>query len=123
MRVLLISLRARYSLAVAGAARGQAVEQALPTRFALSPGQPNPFGRSMLIRFDVPRRAQIRIEAFDVLGRRVRTLTEGEFAPGSHTVSWDGAAEDGAPARPGVYMVRMTTAGFTTQHRVVRLAR
>jgi hypothetical protein len=121
-RSYFVSLRARYALAATGAARSQAVLDELPTRFALSSGQPNPFARSLLMRLDVPRRSQVRVEAFDVLGRRVRTLAHGEFAPGTHALIWDGADDDGTVVKPGVYMVRAVADGFISQRRVVRLA-
>ena len=120
-RSCFIGLRAKYALQVAAATHAQSLSEA-PVRFSLSQGQPNPFGRSTSMRFDVPRRARIRIEAFDVMGRRVRTLTNAEYPAGSHAVSWNGSDDEGQPTSAGVYLVRMSAPGFVAQRRVVRLS-
>jgi flagellar hook assembly protein FlgD len=48
-----------------------------------------------------------RVEVFDLLGRRVRTLDRGPRAAGAQRVAWDGRDAAGAPVTPGLYHVRV----------------
>jgi hypothetical protein len=74
---------------------------------ALSP-RPNPFAPRVELPFIVPGdRARIRVRIFDVGGREVRRLADGNFPGGAHRISWDGRAEDGAHLAPGVFFARV----------------
>ena len=94
-----------------------------PTRFALFPNKPNPFGSGTTIRFEVPRASMVRVEVFDAMGRRVRALLDHRFEPGAHSVAWDGTDNKGRRVGPGVYLCRMTAEGFQNQQRMVLLGR
>ena len=95
----------------------------IPARLALHANRPNPFGDGTSIHFDVPRIATVRIDVFDAQGRRVKTLANGSFEAGSHSVVWDGTDQAGRRAAPGVYLCRMESEGFHDQRRMVLLRR
>jgi hypothetical protein len=79
----------------------------LPAAFALHENYPNPFNPATTIGFDVPQRADVRLEVFDVAGRRIATVVDASFAPGRHTVSFD------AQQLPsGVYFYRIAMGDF-----------
>ncbi len=63
--------------------------------------------------------AAVRIELYDLLGRRVRTLDAGALDPGVRTVTWDGRRDDGTAARTGVYLARATVGGEERSGRIV----
>jgi flagellar hook assembly protein FlgD len=63
----------------------------------------------------------VRIEVFDVSGRRVQSLMEGPVAPGHHTVVWDGTTTAGGGASSGIYFVRMQAGGRTFLERATLL--
>jgi hypothetical protein len=79
----------------------------LPAAFALRPNQPNPFRGSTVIPFELPVPTRVRLDVFDLLGRKVATLADAAYPAGYHTVEWDLRDLRGAPARPGVYLYRM----------------
>lgn len=79
----------------------------LPLEFALHSPFPNPFNASTSLRFVLDRTEDIRLEVFDVLGRRVGTLASGVHTPGAYSLLWNGEAETGALSS-GVYFVRLT---------------
>jgi aminopeptidase N len=78
----------------------------VPSSFRLEQNFPNPFNAGTTISFHLPSRASIRLEVFDLLGRRVATLAQGRWEPGPHTVTWLGRRDDGTPVASGVYVYR-----------------
>jgi len=73
-------------------------------RFALGGGEPEP----------------VRLEVFDVTGRRVQTLVDESLGAGRYRVTWDGSTIGGERRRGGVYKVRLR-AGAVTETRTVVL--
>jgi hypothetical protein len=76
----------------------------IPREFFLDQNYPNPFNPATNIRFGVPRMANVTIEIFDILGRKMATLVNGTMQPGIHTVVWDCSA---CPS--GMYIIRLNT--------------
>ncbi len=97
----------------------------LGPRYALSlrPGVPNPFRDETSIGFQIPSQDQVRLQVFDVQGRRVRTLIDGELEAGSHTVQWDGRDERGRTAAAGLYFYRLQSGGDAVQGRTIKIGR
>ena len=65
---------------------------------------PNPFNASTTIRFKLAQAGQIRLEIIDLLGRRIETLADSQYAAGEHSVQWHA---EGISA--GLYIVRLQT--------------
>ncbi|MCA9751256.1 MAG: M28 family peptidase [Gemmatimonadetes bacterium] len=94
--------------------------------FALGVVRPNPFRGETEIRWSVPTdRARVRLDVYDVAGRRVRALLDDRLAAGPHAMSWDGRNDDGHRVAAGVYFLRMRgeDAGMETRfsRKIVRL--
>jgi endonuclease I len=85
----------------------------------LQPNRPNPFSARTSIRFDLPRRERVALRVYDVTGRAVRTLADGEFAAGSHALDWDGRGEGGAPLQAGLYFCRLEAGAAQATRRMV----
>ncbi|MBP6876235.1 MAG: S8 family serine peptidase [Candidatus Eisenbacteria bacterium] len=82
---------------------------------------PNPFRGSTTISFTLAEPAHIRLEVFNVLGRRVTTLRE-EYAPaGRMAVVWDGRTDTGEAAGAGVYFYRLSVNGEQTLRKMTLL--
>ena len=75
----------------------------LPTTPELSQNYPNPFNPSTNIAFSVPSQSRVAIEVFNVLGQKVSTITDQDYAAGSYVLQWN-ANRDAS----GVYFCRMT---------------
>lgn len=93
----------------------------LPSSFALDQNHPNPFNLTTVISFDVPKRSRVKIEAFDVLGRRVSTLVDKIIEAGSHALVWEARNDHGDDLASGVYFIRMSTDTFVGARKVVLL--
>lgn len=74
---------------------------AAPAAFALAAPAPNPAAGQTAIRLTVPQAQTVRVDVYDLLGRRVRTLHDGPAAAGTLAL-----AVDAATLAPGVYVVR-----------------
>ncbi|MGH7740638.1 MAG: FlgD immunoglobulin-like domain containing protein, partial [Candidatus Eiseniibacteriota bacterium] len=86
-----------------------------PTTLSFARPMPNPaFGR-VSMRFGIPKRTHVTLAVFDLMGRRVRTLVDGNRAPGWYDLSWNGDLDSGQRAASGLYFVR-----FEAQGRVFR---
>ncbi len=81
-------------------AEASAPEAAAVTAF------PNPSGGTATLRFGLPAAAEVRLAVYDVLGREVAVLAEGQLEAGTHAVPFDGR---GLPS--GLYAYRLTTGG------------
>lgn len=81
-----------------------------PARFALQGSYPNPFGAGgATIAYDLPQKTEVRIEVYDVLGRRVAVLVDGEEQPaGRQTVRFSGAG-----LASGLYLYRVRAGKHT----------
>jgi hypothetical protein len=83
----------------------------IPLQFQLFQNYPNPFNPSTTIRFSLPQRLHVRLKVFDVLGREVATLVDGEMAAGEHSVLFPG----------GVYIVQMSAGNVIKRSSIVLL--
>jgi uncharacterized delta-60 repeat protein len=68
---------------------------------------PNPVRQGATFTFDLTEARPTRLALYDVAGRLVRTLVDGQLSPGRHGEVWDGASENGARVAPGVYFARL----------------
>jgi len=91
--------------------------QLTPTRLELLPSAPNPFAQAARLRYRLPDPARVRLEVFDLLGRRVATLVDGEKEAGPHEVQLDGSR-----LAAGTYFVRLT-AGPETRTQQIQVVR
>ena len=78
-------------------------EEAAPLHFALLPNWPNPFNPATKIAFRLTRPGEIELSVYDIAGRRVARLTDGEYPAGAHAVVWRGRDDRGRPVSSGIY--------------------
>jgi hypothetical protein len=88
--------------------------ETLPTSFNLSQNFPNPFNPSTVIRFQLPVNSYVTLKVFDVNGREVATLVEGQMAAGEHHMTFTPAA-----ATSGPYFYRITAGKFSQTHKAI----
>jgi len=86
----------------------------------LSQARPNPFNPATTIAYSLASRSRVTIRVYDVAGRVVTTLVDGEVDAGPHVIVWDGRTDSGERAASGVYFVRMETTGPTDGFRATR---
>ncbi len=77
----------------------------LPEGFALSAPWPNPFNGMTRLTLHLSRQSRVRVEVFDLLGRRVDGIADGVLAPGRHELHWTPEPE----LASGLYLLRAWT--------------
>jgi len=83
--------------------------------FALLPPRPNPFAGTTEIPYLLPRSGEARVEIYNALGERVRTLASGTHSAGQHRAVWDGRNGLGEKSASGVYLVRLAFEGASIE--------
>ncbi len=77
----------------------------MPTESRLMANYPNPFNPTTQIPFSLSHSGAVKIEIFDITGKNVATLADGQFSAGLHVVSFNAQT-----LASGVYVARMSTA-------------
>jgi hypothetical protein len=90
------------------------------SKFELSQNYPNPFNPSTTIEFSIAKRSNVRLVIYDITGRIVRTLIDGqEFEPGLYRVQWNGKNDYDEYVASGIYIYRLQAGNFTATRKMV----
>jgi len=88
----------------------------VPTSFTLEQNYPNPFNPITTISFDVHTAGEYKLEVFNTLGRKVKTLTAGYKDAGHYDIELDGS-----DMASGIYFYSLTGNGMTVTQKSVLL--
>jgi hypothetical protein len=69
---------------------------------------PNPFNPSTTINYELSKDASVKMEIYDAMGRKVRSLVDGTKSAGYYSVVWNGRNDQGRDVASGVYLYRFT---------------
>jgi hypothetical protein len=84
---------------------------------ALLPSVPNPFRESTRLRYKLPERGPVTLHVYDLLGRHLATLEDGEKEAGRHELVFSGHQ-----LTAGTYFVRLS-AGGRVETQLIKLVR
>ena len=93
----------------------------VPIAYALEQNYPNPFNPTTTIRYQLNKRSEVRLEIYDLLGRRVKTLVTGEQVTGSYSVLWKSDNDARNAVASGVYIYRLRAGDFVQSRKLVLL--
>jgi hypothetical protein len=82
--------------------------------FYLMQNYPNPFNPSTTIEYEIPNSSNVKIEIFDVLGRKIETLMNKEQIPGNYKIYFDGSKFSS-----GIYFYRITAGNFIQTKKMI----
>ena len=87
---------------------------------ALGDAYPNPFNPQTTIAFELPNEQAASLRVYDVSGRLVRVLVDGEVvAQGRHEAIWNGRDDTGRRVASGTYFYRLEAGAYTETKRMV----
>ena len=81
---------------------GKEADLSIPKHYELSKAYPNPFNPVTVIKYAAPEAGQILISIYDIRGREVAKLYNGNHKPGYHVITWDASEYSN-----GIYFVMM----------------
>jgi hypothetical protein len=86
------------------------------TELELHQNYPNPFNPATTIEYVIPTASFVILRVFDVLGREVTTLVNGQKQPGVYTAVWEGT-----DIPSGLYFYKLTAGSFTSVKKMILL--
>ena len=98
-----------------------AVRQESPREYTLSQNFPNPSNPATTIRYELPKAAKVRLEIYNAIGQRIRTLISTHQDEGRYMATWDGTNNQGAKVASGVYIYRLEAGEFTMAKKMTLL--
>ena len=89
-------------------------EVALPEAFSLDRAYPNPFNPTTTLSFAIPVDSEVSLSIYNLQGRQVSTLIDGNMEAGYHSVVWNADAQ-----ASGVYFVKMVAGEFVITQKLM----
>ena len=91
------------------------------TETQLGAAFPNPFNPLAVIPFHLSHSTQVRLQVYDLLGRRVRRLVAQDLAAGTYRIVWDGTDDRRQAVAAGVYFYRLVAGEFAASQKLTML--
>ncbi len=98
------------------AVTGLGSQSSLPKKFALKQNYPNPFNPSTIIAYALPRACHVKLEIFDILGRKIATLIDKNQAAGRYKIRWQARN-----VSSGIYFYRIHAGQFSKMRKMILL--
>ena len=92
-----------------------------PETYELAQNYPNPFNPSTKIDFYLPEGGIAELSVYDMLGRRITVLHNGNIASGNHSFEWNGKSDAGEPVVSGIYFYRLKAGDFDQTKKMTLL--
>lgn len=102
-----------FKLGPEGSATSNRTNYENPMVAKLHQNYPNPFNPATIIPYFLPATAHVKVEIYDMLGRRLVTLIDGMMQGGSHQVQFDAGH-----LSSGIYLVRLEAGSFTASRKL-----
>ena len=79
---------------------------------------PNPFNPSTTITIGLSKASTVQMKIYNLKGELVRDLDASSKAAGTHHVVWNGISDSGQACASGIYLLKLTANGKSTQARL-----
>jgi len=99
----------------------QPLADLIPQQSELTSNFPNPFNASTTIHYSLSKGGQTRIQVFNSIGQRIRTLVDVEKPAGIHHIGWDGRDDFGEMVTSGIYFYSIVAPGITQTRKMLYL--
>jgi uncharacterized protein (DUF362 family) len=90
------------------------LKRQIPANFKLCANYPNPFNPSTMIVFYLPKSERVTLKVYDIVGREVETLIQGEVPSGEHRLQWSAQG-----LASGVYLCRLEADRFSETIKMI----
>ena len=80
---------------------------------------PNPFNPSTTITYSIQKPAHVHLEVYDIAGRLISTLVDGEQSKGQYSAKWNSTDDRGAMLASGMYFARLRVENQTEVTKMI----
>jgi hypothetical protein len=92
-----------------------------PVTYHLAANYPNPFNPETTIEYELGESGRVRLEIYNMLGQKIKTLVDQQQESGVHRVVWQGRDEMNATVASGIYFYRIQSGDFRATRQMVLL--
>jgi hypothetical protein len=92
----------------------QPISSNVPSEFSLQQNYPNPFNPTTNIKFNIPKRDNVTLKVFNILGKEVATLVKENLKAGTYEVKFDGGN-----LSSGIYFYKLETQSYKETKKMV----
>jgi len=78
----------------------------LPEKFNVYQNYPNPFNSQTNITMELPKAIHVKVEIYDLTGKRIMNLIDKEYSAGYHQIIWNGKNTNGSDVSSGIYFIK-----------------
>ncbi|MFQ6115783.1 MAG: right-handed parallel beta-helix repeat-containing protein, partial [bacterium] len=93
----------------------------MPRTYRLSQNYPNPFNPETHIEYDLPKKSEVKLTVYNMLGQKIVTLVNKEQGAGSYSVVWHGKNDNGVMVSSGIYFYRIEAGDFIRTKKMLLL--
>tara|TARA_Y100000768_G_scaffold267010_1_gene203970 strand:+ start:413 stop:1150 length:738 start_codon:yes stop_codon:yes gene_type:complete len=73
---------------------------------------PNPFNPSILLEYKISKRNHVRLDVYNILGKKVKSLVEEVQEAGNYYTKWDGNNRFNKPLPSGAYFLKIQSGEY-----------
>ena len=95
--------------------------EALPSGITLTGNYPNPFNPTTKIKFKIGDSRRVSLMVYDILGNKIKELTNSIYEPGEYYLIWDGTNINGEKVSSGVYVYSLLSGDINNSGRMILL--
>ena len=97
------------------------ISSTIPSDYKLEQNYPNPFNPTTSIKYDLPKSSVVKLEIYNIVGQRMKTLVNELQAAGKWSVQWNGTDNAGVHVASGIYFYRLETLNAVLTQKMVLL--
>ncbi len=93
----------------------------IPSVFSVSDNYPNPFNPRTQFTVSLPKMSHVVVTIYDISGRQVALLVEGDYNAGRYRMEWDGMMDMNATAPSGVYLLVVQAGDHVFKNKMIMM--
>jgi len=93
----------------------------IPVKYGLAQNYPNPFNPITQIEYALAKDCYVRLEVYNILGEKVKTLVDEHQRAGYKEAIWDSRSHSGRKGASGIYFYRLQAGDFVQTRKMVVL--
>lgn len=91
----------------------------IPDEILLSSNYPNPFNPSTTIKFGLPNDTYVELNIYSVTSEKIKSLANGVYSAGYHSVRWDGTNDNNIKVTAGIYIYELQANGIKFHKKMI----